>query len=204
MSLDLWFAFAAASAVMLLIPGPTALLVASYALSHGRRSALMTVAGVALGDFIALTLSLAGLGALLAASAGLFTVLKFIGAAYLVWLGIKLWRAEASLDEAPADVSNGRMFGHALLVTAFNPKAITFFVAFVPQFLDSTAPLLPQMIVLECTFLVLSGLNALMYALTAARARRAIRRPEVLRVANRIGGSLLVGAGIAAVSVGRS
>ncbi len=204
MSLELWLAFAAASAVMLLIPGPTALLVASYALSHGRRSALMTVAGVVAGDFISLTLSLAGLGALLAASATLFTVLKFIGAAYLVWLGVKLWRSDASVDAAAADVSGGRMFGHALLVTAFNPKGITFFVAFLPQFLDSTAPLLPQMIVVEITFLALSACNVLFYALMAARARRAIRRPKVLRIVNRIGGSLLVGAGIAAFAVKRA
>jgi len=204
MSLDLWFAFAAASAVMLLIPGPTALLVASYALSHGRRSALMTVAGVVAGDFISLTLSLAGLGALLAASATLFTVVKFIGAAYLIWLGVKLWRSDANIDAAAADVSGGRMFGHALLVTAFNPKGITFFVAFLPQFLDSTAPLLPQMIVVEITFLALSACNVLFYAFMAARARRAIRRPQVLRVVNRIGGSLLVGAGIAAFAVKRA
>jgi threonine/homoserine/homoserine lactone efflux protein len=204
MSLDLWFAFAAASAVMLLIPGPTALLVASYALSHGRRSSLMTVAGVVAGDFISLTLSLAGLGALLAASATLFTVLKFIGAAYLIWLGVKLWRSDANLDAAAADVSGGRMFGLALLVTAFNPKGITFFVAFLPQFLDSTAPLLPQMIVVEITFLALSACNVLFYAFMAARARRAIRRPQVLRVVNRIGGSLLVGAGIAAFAVKRA
>jgi threonine/homoserine/homoserine lactone efflux protein len=204
MSLDLWLAFAAASAIMLLIPGPTALLVASYALSHGRRSALMTVAGVVAGDFITLTLSLAGLGALLAASATLFMVLKFIGAAYLVWLGVKLWRSDTSVDAASANVSGGRMFGHALLVTAFNPKGITFFVAFVPQFLDASAPLLPQLIVIECTFLFLSACNVLFYAFMATRARRAIKRPQVMRIANRIGGSLLIGAGVAAVTVGRS
>src|SRR5260221_14070304 len=92
MTLDHWLAFAAASAILLAIPGPTVLLVISYALGHGRRSAYATVAGVALGDFTAMTASMLGLGAMLAASAALFTVLKWVGAAYLVYLGIKLGR----------------------------------------------------------------------------------------------------------------
>ncbi|MGO8147932.1 LysE family translocator, partial [Rhizobium leguminosarum] len=86
-----WLAFAAASAIMLAIPGPTILLVVSYALGHGRRTAFAKVGGVALGEFTAMTASLFGLGAVLAASATLFTVLKWIGGAYLIWLGIKLW-----------------------------------------------------------------------------------------------------------------
>src|SRR2546421_7689408 len=96
MSLHHWLGFVAASGVLLAIPGPTVLLVISYALGHGRRSALGTVAGVALGDFTAMTGSMLGLGALLAASATVFTVLKWIGAAYLIYLGIKLWRAPVS------------------------------------------------------------------------------------------------------------
>ena len=93
MSIELWLAFAAASAVVLAIPGPTVLLVVSYALAQGRRSASATVAGVALGDFTAMTASLLGLGVVLLASATLFTVLKWIGAAYLNYLGIELWRS---------------------------------------------------------------------------------------------------------------
>lgn len=89
MSIELWLAFVAASAILLAIPGPTVLLVISYALGHGKRSATATVAGVALGDFTAMTASILGLGALLATSATLFTVLKWVGAAYLIYLGIK-------------------------------------------------------------------------------------------------------------------
>ncbi len=105
MSLEAWFAFAAASAIMLAIPGPTILLVVSYALGHGRKTALATVTGVALGDFTAMTASLFGLGAVLAASATLFTVLKWVGGAYLIWLGIKLWRAPI-ISEPMADNDN--------------------------------------------------------------------------------------------------
>ena len=92
MSFELWMTFALASAALLTIPGPTVLLVVSYALGGGRRTGWATVPGVTLGDFTAMTVSLLGAGAILAASATLFTVMKLAGAAYLVWLGIQLWR----------------------------------------------------------------------------------------------------------------
>src|SRR5919106_5167150 len=97
MTFETWAAFAAASAVLLIIPGPTILLVVSYALGQGWRTALPMAVGVALGDFTAMTLSMLGVGALLAASATVFTVLKWLGAAYLVWLGVKLFRAGGAL-----------------------------------------------------------------------------------------------------------
>lgn len=200
MSFEHWLAFAAASAVILAIPGPTILLVISYALSHGRKSAGATVAGVALGDFTAMTASMLGLGALLAASAALFTVLKWVGGAYLIYLGIKLWRAPVG-EQAEAQTNEARplrIFLHAYAVTALNPKSIVFFVAFLPQFLISSQPLLPQMILFEVTFLALAILNAASYALIAAGARRTIRKPSVQRIVNRTGGGLLVGAGILA------
>ncbi|MFO1061295.1 MAG: LysE family translocator [Dongiaceae bacterium] len=199
MSFDHWLGFTAAAAVLLAIPGPTVLLVISYALGHGRRSAYATVAGVALGDFTAMTASMLGLGALLAASAALFTALKWVGAAYLIYLGIKLWRAPVAAGgagEAPAATRPGRIFLHAYAVTALNPKSIVFFVAFLPQFLDVHAPLAPQLAIFEATFLPLAALNALGYALLASAARRTIRRPAVQRAVNRTGGSILVGAGL--------
>lgn len=200
MAFEHWLAFAAASAVLLVIPGPTVLLVVSYALSHGRRAGLATVAGVALGDFTAMTASMLGVGALLATSATLFAALKWIGAAYLVWLGIKLWRApvgEAALQAAP-EARLRRIFAHAYAVTALNPKSIVFFVAFLPQFLDAAAPALPQMAVFMATFLTLATLNAAGYGLLASAARRTVRKPAVQRAVNRTGGSLLIGAGLAA------
>src|SRR4030081_3849656 len=149
MTFESWAAFTAASAVLLVIPGPTVLLVVSYALGQGWRTALPMAIGVALGDFTAMTLSMLGLGALLAASATLFTALN--------WLGIKLWRAGGALEAAPRTdvVSAAKILGHAWLVTALNPKSITFFVAFLPAFLDPHADFLSQMLVFESTFLVL-------------------------------------------------
>ncbi len=204
MTLSLWAAFVAASSILLVIPGPTVLLVVSYALGQGWRTALPMAIGVALGDFTAMTLSMLGLGALLAASATLFTVLKWIGAVYLVWLGIKLWRAGGTLEAKPRTdaASATKMLGHAWLVTALNPKSITFFVAFLPAFLDPRNDFLTQMLVFETTFLVLAFANAFGYALVASRARGLVANPRALRIVNRTGGGLLIGAGIATVTVG--
>src|SRR5690242_17486815 len=104
MAFDHWLAFVAASAVLLAIPGPTVLLVISYALGHGRRAAWGTVAGVTLGDFTSMTASLVGLGAVLATSATLFTALKWAGAIYLIYLGVRLWGAPVT-DDAPDAVA---------------------------------------------------------------------------------------------------
>lgn len=203
MSFETWLAFAAASSVLLVIPGPTVLLVVSYALGQGWRTALPMAAGVALGDFTAMTLSMLGIGALLAASATVFTALKWVGAAYLIWLGIKLFRAGGALDAAPRTdaASAAKMLGHAWLVTALNPKSITFFVAFLPQFLDRHGDFWTQMIVFEATFLVLAFANAFGYALVAARARRVVQSPRAIRIFNRAGGTLLVGAGVATAAM---
>jgi threonine/homoserine/homoserine lactone efflux protein len=128
MSLDHWLAFVAASAILLAIPGPTVLLVISYALGHGRKPAAAIVAGVALGDLTAMTASMQGLGAILATSAAIFTLLRWIGGAYLVYLGIKLWRAPIQpeeIDDVPS-ANPLRMFCHSYAVTALNPKSIIF------------------------------------------------------------------------------
>lgn len=199
MTFETWMAFTAASAILLIIPGPTILLVVSYALGQGWRTALPMSAGVALGDFTAMTLSMLGIGALLAASATVFTIVKLIGAAYLVYLGIKLFRAGGTMSAEPRRdaASAAKMLGHAWLVTALNPKSITFFVAFLPQFLDRHGDFWQQMLVFEATFLVLAFANAFGYALVASRARTAFANPRAIRVFNRVGGTLLVGAGVA-------
>ena len=200
MAIDTWLAFLAATTVMLAIPGPTILLVIGQSLGAGRRAALPLVAGVALGDLTAITLSLAGLGALLAASATLFTVLKFAGAAYLVWLGVKLWRAPV-VATAAAPVSARRAMRDAYVVTALNPKGIAFFVAVVPLFVDAGSPFLPQAVVLVASFVTLAAANAAIYALLAARLSGAVRRPGLRRAFNRCGGSVLVGAGLATAAI---
>jgi homoserine/homoserine lactone efflux protein len=195
-TLELYAAYVAATLVVLAIPGPTIMLVVSYALTQGRRSAFASVLGVGLGDATAATASLMGLGAILAASATAFSVLKWIGAAYLVWLGIKLWRSrpQALGPHQVAEVPPRKIFWHAYVVTALNPKGIVFFMAFLPHFIAPHAAVVPQLALLGTTFVVLGILNAAVYALAAAMLGRKLRSPSLLRLVNRVGGAFLISA----------
>ncbi len=206
MSLETWLSFALASSILVLIPGPTVLLVISYALGQGWRSALPTAVGVALGDFTAMTLSMLGLGAVLQTSAVLYLVLKWLGAGYLIWLGVKLWQAGGTLQVTPVlEKTHSRtMLFHAWLVTALNPKSLTFFIAFLPQFMDQAGDFWMQMLIFESTFLVLAFANALFYALTASRARTWVASERVIKLFHRGGGALLAGAGLAVLWQSRS
>lgn len=210
MSLDLWLAFVAASTALIVLPGPTVLLVLSYAIAQGRRVAVATALGVGLGDLVAMTASLLGLGAVVMASATAFTVLKWIGAAYLFYLGVKMLRSapDATLGRLDQDTgavaSARRVFGHAFVVTALNPKSIGFFIAFVPHFIAPDAPLAPQFATLIVTFASLGTINALAYALLAGTMRTRIARPRVLRNMTRAGGIALVGMGALTATLRRT
>lgn len=199
MPVDLWLSFVAASVLLVLIPGPTVLLVMSYALSQGRKVAIATALGVALGDLIAICASLFGVGALILTSATLFTVLKWLGAAYLVFLGVKLLRsppAKIDLGDTQTEPTTARkIFLHSMTVTALNPKSLGFFIAFVPQFLSPAAPMGPQFAVIIPTFVIIGGGNALAYALLADKLREKIRKPQALQWINRLGGSALISMG---------
>lgn len=205
MPLELWIAFTLASAVLLLVPGPTVMLVVSYALGRGRTSAWATVPGVTLGDFTSMTISLLGAGAILAASATLFTALKLAGAAYLVWLGLRLWRSAPALRDArPSSLDTRHMFWNSFIVTALNPKGIIFFVTFMPQFVTTEKPVLPQFAILVATFLVLTVVNVALWATLAGEIRSRFQRPAMVRLVNRVGGGFLIGAGFLAVVARRS
>ena len=207
MTLELYLAYLVATTIVLVVPGPTIMLVIGYALAEGRRSAFAIVAGVGLGDLLAATVSLAGLGALLATSASLFTVLKWLGAGYLVWLGIRLWRREphlAATDDDRVRRSDWQKGLHAFVVTALNPKGIAFFIAFLPQFVNPAAPLAPQLVLLGATFVVLGVVNAALYAALAGTIGTRIRRPATLRLINRTGGSVLIGAGLLTAAMRRA
>jgi len=199
MPIELWLAFVAASAVLLVIPGPTILTVISYSLAQGRRANVALVAAVALGDSTALVISLLGLGALLAASAFWFAVVKWIGGLYLLILGVKLLRAgisPAPLAAADATASRLRLFANTYLVTALNPKGMVFFVAFLPQFISPAADATRQLWVLAATFVVMATLNATLYAVFAASARQFLSSRRAQRGFNLAGGSLLGAAGV--------
>jgi threonine/homoserine/homoserine lactone efflux protein len=207
MSIEAWLAYAAATAILLVIPGPTILTVISYSMAHGKRANVPLVAAVALGDSTALALSLLGLGTLLAASAFWFTVVKVAGGAYLLYLGIRLLRAGISPAEVLTPAVPGsmwRLFGNTWLVTALNPKGIVFFVAFLPQFIDRQADVSYQLWVLAVTFVVMATINATLYAVFAASAAEFLSSSRAKRGFNLAGGSLLSIAGAWALLAKRS
>ena len=201
MSIELWLGFALASAIAVAIPGPVVVFVLGRAATGGWRTALPTVGGVVLGDAVALSATLLGLGAVLAASAEAFMVLKWAGAAYLVWLGVKLWRAST---EAPPALPAHRAFRDAFVVTVLNPKSIGFFVAFIPQFLDPARGYAGQAALLLITFVAIGGVNVMLYAMLAARLAERVRRPGVRAWFNRAGGAALIGAGLATAALRRA
>jgi threonine/homoserine/homoserine lactone efflux protein len=207
MNVELWLAFVAASSILLIIPGPTILTVMSYSLAHGRGARLPLIAAVALGDSTALLLSLLGLGALLATSAMWFTVIKWIGGLYLLYMGISLIRAgttSVEITTPPAPASKWRLFTNTWLVTALNPKGIIFFVAFLPQFLNTTLPVPPQLWVLSLTFVALATLNASAYAIFASSASKLLSSTRAQKRFNLAGGSLLSAAGLWALTAKHS
>lgn len=207
MALETWLAFALAAFVVLIIPGPTIVLVIGRAMTYGRRSVMPLVTGVTLGDFTAMTMSLLGLGAVMAASATLFGLFKWVGAAYLIYLGIKTWRANPTTDLTPMHVlagSDWRLLRSAYVVTALNPKSIAFFVAFLPQFVDHQRAPLPQFSVMMVTFLALAAFNAGLYGFFAGQMYEQLRNVRARRWVNRTGGTALIGAGLLTAAMKRA
>jgi threonine/homoserine/homoserine lactone efflux protein len=154
---------------------------------------------VLLGDFTAMILSILGLGAVLSASAALFAIFKWIGALYLIYLGIKLWKSNPennSIQYNAKNTSARSLLKSSFIVTALNPKSIAFFVAFLPQFIDPLKPMLTQLTLLGGTFLLLATINAALYALFAGQLSEHMRKGNVRKWFDRCGGSALIGAGI--------
>jgi threonine/homoserine/homoserine lactone efflux protein len=204
---QLWLAFVATSAVLLVIPGPTILMVISFSVANGRRAILPLVGAVSLGDSTSLLLSILGLGALLATAAFWFTAIKWVGGLYLIYLGLRLFRAgfqggDRTAPEGPC--TRWHLFANTYLVTALNPKAIVFFVAVLPQFVSPAAAPGRQLLLLGCTFVAMAGLNAALYALFASAASRLLASPRAQRRFNLAGGSILSAAGILALLARRA
>lgn len=203
MNIELWVTFVAASAVLLLIPGPTILTVISYSMSHGYKAKIPLILAVAFGDSTALALSLLGLGVLLAESAFWFQAVKWVGGLYLIFLGIKLFMAGIKptiINKNEEKASSWKLFVNTYLITALNPKGIIFFVAFLPQFINTNGDITAQLWVLAVTFVALATLNATMYAVFAGKAQQVLSSPRTQRIFNVCGGSLLFTAGIWALS----
>ncbi len=199
---QLWLLFAAASFLMAVVPGPGVAAIIAIAVGSGRRTALFAVIGMAAGNALAMSLSLAGAGALLAGSPLAFMLLKWAGAAYLIILGLLALRS-ASGQRAPTAVPLSRRaaFGTTFLVGTFHPKTILFFVAFAAQFISADRPYLPQAALLTATFTGIAAATDTLYALAAARAARLVRNDGSRRWARRAGGMVLIAAGLAAAAM---
>lgn len=206
MTLEIWSTFVAVVVVFALIPGPTVILVTGQAISYGKKSVLPLVAGVLLGDFVAMSLSLLGLGAILATSATLFTILKWFGVAYLLYLGVKVWNEKPEINSSSQaqNLSKAKLFKSSFLVTALNPKDIVFFVAFLPQFINQSSAVFPQLLILMFTFLVIISVTISSFALFAGLVRHRIQSYQARKRLNRIGGGALVGAGLVTATMNRA
>jgi len=204
-STDLWLAFCLASAIAIAIPGPTMLLAIGNSLGSGPRVGFASLLGVGAADAAGMTVSVLGLSALLATVSLAFEIAKWVGAAYLVWLGIQLWRAPvAGLDAKPEQRRTvPRAIVQAFIAHLLNPKGILFFGAFLPQFIDTTRSTLPQFLILGVTFVLLDIAILSAYVLLAGRTRRAAISAVWQRRFNRTGGAMLVGAGLVTATLKR-
>jgi homoserine/homoserine lactone efflux protein len=197
MPLDLLLAFAAASVILIVIPGPNVALIVANSVAHGARYGLMTVAGTASAMVLQLALVVLGASALLGTLADVFEWLRWLGVAYLLWLGVRTWRA-ASADLSGIKAERRSMISiyvRGFLVSLTNPKTLLFYAAFLPQFVSTAAgDATRQLLLLAGTFLLIAVLLDGAWAMLASRLRALLQARAKLR--NRITGGLLVGAGV--------
>jgi homoserine/homoserine lactone efflux protein len=202
---QVWFLFAATEAALCIAPGPAVLLVLAQALKGGTAQAIWSILGILAANTAYFVLSAAGVGGVLIASGRLFFAVKWIGVAYLLWLGFVAFRGQShSLSLAPAPdarVRGRRLFANGFILQMSNPKALVFFTALVPQFIDPRRAILPQMAILAITSGVIEFLVQLGYAALAGRASAFALRPRFAATANRVAGSLLVAAGLGMAAI---
>jgi homoserine/homoserine lactone efflux protein len=197
MSFATWIAFVIAGSLIAISPGSGAVLSMSHGLAYGLKKASATVLGLQFGLILVLVIAGAGVGSLLLASTLAFTIVKTIGALYLMWLGIQSWRAKAqatSVDTAglAAHPSFGKRVMTGFLTNATNPKGIIFMVAVLPQFISKDAPLLPQLAILGVTMVTIDSIVMHGYAALASMMQRFLRDVRAVKIQNRIFGAVLV------------
>lgn len=204
MLLSLWLGFLLAAILIAVSPGPGAAVAMSCGMRYGYAAALRSIFGLESALLIQLTIVAVGLGALLTASALAFDIVKFCGAAYLVWLGIQKWRtAPQELQDAKPPMSSNALFVEGLLVNLANPKAIVFIAALTPQFIDPTRPQWLQFLIIAATMCTVDIVVMSGYALLATRLRHWLHDPKTLKAQNRFFGGVFVGAGLLLASTGR-
>jgi threonine/homoserine/homoserine lactone efflux protein len=198
MSLDLYLAFVAATALLILLPGPNVMLLVANSLAYGPRRALVTLAGTSSAIAVQLVVVALGMGSLILVLASGFEWLRWLGVGYLLWLGGRQWRAApVALEDIDARaVAANRLFWQGVLVSATNPKTLLFYAAFFPQFVDPHGSLGLQLELLCTTFLVIATVLDGSYVLLAGRVRGWLRGERRARLRNRLIGSLLIATGL--------
>jgi homoserine/homoserine lactone efflux protein len=199
MNATLFITFLLAVTVLVIIPGPIVTLVVANSLHGGTRRGLATVAGSSAGTALLIAGGAAGLSALLAFLSEIFEIVRWLGAAYLIWLGINAWRAQGAAPSEglarPTSRTGRAVFLQGMLVATTNPKTILFYVAFFPQFIDPRRPALPQLLGMSVAMILIAIVSDSTYAVLAGRLRFWFADPRRRRVQARITGSLLIGTG---------
>ena len=198
-------AFVAAIVLFLAIPGPGNLALITSTSKGGVRGGLAATMGVIAGDQVLMWAAVAGVAALLSAYPAAFNAVQWLGAAYLLYLGVQMWRAKGGPDRSSqaAGSQPWRILGRAFMVNILHPKGLAFYAAFMPQFIVPTQPVLLQMVVLGAVFSGIALLVLLTYALLASRCRQRLASPQAWRMFNRMGAACLVAAGLFTASLQR-
>jgi homoserine/homoserine lactone efflux protein len=193
MNWDLFVAFLVITAVLIITPGPIVTLVITTGASQGVRAALITVAGTSVGNVILLAAIALGLDWVLKNAAELFEILRWAGAAYLIWLGVQSWRLAGA---AKPPITGGINFSRGLMIALTNPKTIVFFTAFLPQFVDPRLPAAPQLVAMCAVTAVLAPVSDAAWAIASGLGRAWLIRPAQAKLLGRLSGIALIGGGI--------
>ncbi len=200
MNLQLYLAFCVTIAILIAVPGPIVSMIVANALSEGAGAGVTTAVGAGIGNAILLGAAAAGIGVSVARLSALFAVVRWTGAVYLIWLGVRIWRSHRGRSIelwVQARRRSRTLFLQGFWVALTNPKAIVFYLAFLPQFIDPHRPVGPQLLVLSATMILLGLCSDVLYALLAGRARTWLATPARRRLHDRITGSVLIGVGVA-------
>jgi homoserine/homoserine lactone efflux protein len=207
MSWEAYLIFVVTTGVICLTPGPAALLIVAQGMSNGMRRSYWAIAGIALTNALYFALSATGIAALIVASNNLFSIIKWVGVAYLLYLGMSTLLSKGSAFSVSTDkslaVSGWPAFWNAVIVELSNPKALLYFVALLPQFIDPAQPLGKQMLIYGASCLALDGLTYSLYAWLGSKTQKFTANAKFVKTSNRASGGLLMLAGLLMAGVKR-
>lgn len=200
MSIETYLTFIVAATVLILAPGPSVMVIVSHAMSLGVHNSLFTIAGIALSDIFFISIAAFGLATFVLVSASLLPIIKWCGVAYLIWLGIQQWPGQEKLESYEEKTVDRRpywsLFLQGFAVNTTNPKALIFYAAFFPPFLNPDVSIVSQLLILLITFIVISIVVSLCYAILAAKSSNFFSNPKKRKIQSKITALLLILAGV--------